>query len=387
MLVLHDVTYDSRVKREAKTLSQAGYRVKILDWAYPLDLGDGRAPQRESLNGIEVSRVRILTRGLPKTTFFRGVKYLEYIWSACRQAVRERADIYHAHDLNTLLPALIAAKINKTKIIYDSHELWTELYPRCAVVWQKRIWQAIEKWCINRVNKVIGINASIAAYMAQLYDVPMPAVVRNCCEYVELKNRENLLREALHIEDGTKIMLFIGGITLNKGIEEGIKAMSHIDGCVFVIMGFDHGFKERFRQLAREVGVEDKVKFASPVPPDQVIRWAASADIGLVCIRGKGLSYYYSIAQKLWECLMAELPVVVNDLPEMRQLVERYQVGLVIEQEMRPEAIAAVIERLINNEPLYRRLQKNTQQLRRECNWENEAVKLLEVYRGLDQQV
>ena len=386
MLVLHDVTYDSRVKREAKTLSQAGYKVKILDWAYPLDLGDGRTPQRETWNGIEVSRVRILTRGLPKNTFFRGIKYLEYIWSACRQALRQKADVYHAHDLNTLVPALIAARINKAKIVYDSHELWVELYPRCAVAWQKRLWQALEKWCIKRVDKVIGINVSIAAHMAQLYDVPMPAVVRNCCEYVEVERGENLLRETLHIENGHKIVLYIGGITVNKGIEEGIKALSYIDNCVFVIMGFDRGFKEQFRQLAREVGVEDRVKFAPPVPPDQVVRWAASADIGLVCIKGKGLSYYYSVAQKLWECLMAELPVVVNDLPEMRQLVEHYQVGLVIEQEMRPEAIAAAIKKLINDEQLYRRLQKNTQRLKRECNWENEAAKLLEVYRGLDRQ-
>ncbi|TEU22667.1 MAG: glycosyltransferase [Anaerolineales bacterium] len=387
MLVLHDITYDSRVKREAKTLSQAGYRVKILDWEYPRGSGDGQITQREGLNGVEVSRVRILTRDLPKNSFFRGIKYLEYIGSACLQAVRERADVYHAHDLNTLLPALIAARINKAKIVYDSHELWIELYPRCAVAWQKRVWQTLERWCIKRVDRVIGINASIAAYMAQLYDVPTPTVVRNCCEYVEVEKGENLLRETLHIENGTKIVLFIGGITANKGIEEGIKAMGHIDNCVFVIMGFDHGFREQFRQLARDVGVENRVKFAPPVPPDQVVRWAASADIGLVCIRGKGLSYYYSVAQKLWECLMAELPVVVNDLPEMRQLVEHYQVGLVIEQEMRPEAIAAAIRKLIGEERLYRRLQKNTQRLKRECNWENEAAKLLEVYRGLDQQV
>ena len=84
---------------------------------------------------------------------------------------------------------------------------------------------------------------------------------------------------------------------------------------------------------------------------------------------------------------MAELPVVVNDLPEMRQLVEHYQVGLVIEQEMRPEAIAAAIKKLINEEQLYHRLQKNTQRLKRECNWENEATKLLAVYRSLDQRV
>ena len=84
MLVLHDITYDSRVKREAKTLSQAGYKVKILEF------DDGRTPQNENLNGIEVSRIRILTKGLPKNTFFRGVKYLEYLWSACRQAGSRR---------------------------------------------------------------------------------------------------------------------------------------------------------------------------------------------------------------------------------------------------------------------------------------------------------
>lgn len=380
MFVLHDITYDSRVIREAKTLSQAGYKVKIFDF------GDDRTPQRESLNGIEVSRIRILTKGLPKNTFFRGVKYLEYLWSACRQAVRERADIYHAHDLNTLLPALITARINKAKIVYDSHELWPEQYPLCTTVWQKRFWQALENWCIKRVDQVISTNVSRAAYMAQLYDVPTPTVVRNCCEYVEIEKRENLLRETLHIEDGSKIVLFVGGITVNKGIEEGIKAMGHIDNCVFVIMGPDQGFKEQFQQLAKEVGVEDRMKFASPVLPDQVVRWAASADIGLVCFRGEGLSSYYCIPQKLWECLTAELPVVVNDLPEMRQLIEHYQVGLVIEQEMRPEAIAAAIKKLINEEQLYLRLQKNTRRLKRECNWENEAAKLLEIYRSLDRQ-
>jgi glycosyltransferase involved in cell wall biosynthesis len=377
MFVLHDIAYDSRVKREARTLSQAGYKVKILEF------GDSRPPQCEGLDGIAVSRIRILTKGLPKNTFFRGIKYLEYLWAACRQAVKERADIYHAHDLNSMLPALITARINKAKIVYDSHELWPEQYPLCTKVWQKRFWQAVEKWCIKRVDQVITTNVSRAAYMAQLYDVPTPTVVRNCCEYMEVKKRENLLRERLHIEDGNRIVLYTGGITVNKGIEEGIEAMSHIDNCVFVIMGRDRGFKESFQQLAREVGVEDRVKFAPPVPPDQVVRWAASADIGLVCIRGKGLSFYYSVAQKLWECLMAELPVVVNDLPEMRQLVEHYEVGLVIEQEMRPEAIAAAIRKLINEEQLYRHLQKNTRQLKRECNWENEAAKLLAVYRGL----
>jgi glycosyltransferase involved in cell wall biosynthesis len=377
MFVLHDIAYDSRVNREAKTLSQAGYEVKILEF------GHVRTSQPKSPTGIEVSRIRILTRGLPKNNFFRGIKYLEYIWAVCRQAIRERADIYHAHDLNTLLPALISARINKAKIVYDSHELWIERYPLCTIAWQKRFWQAIENWCIKRVDQVIITNVSRAAYMAQLYDVPTPTVVRNCCEYTEVKGKENLFQETLHIEDDSKIVLFIGSITLRKGIEEGIKAMGHLDNCVFVIMGRDHGFKESFQQLAREVGVEDRVKFAPPVPPDQVVRWAASADIGLVCIHGKGLSYYYSVAQKLWECLMAELPVVVNDLPEMRQLVEHYQVGLVIEREMRPEAIAAAIEKLTNEEQLYRRLQENTQRLKRECNWGNEAAKLLEVYRSL----
>lgn len=223
--------------------------------------------------------------------------------------------------------------------------------------------------------------------MAQLYDIPTPTIVRNCCEYTEVKRGENLLRETLRIEDGHKIVLYVGGIKADKGIEEGIKAMGYIDNCVFVIMGFDHGFKEQFRQLAEEVGVEDRIKFAPPVPPEQVVKWVASADIGLVCIQGKGLSFYYSVAQKLWECLMAELPVVVNDLPEMRQLVEHYQVGLVIEREMRPEAMAAAINKLIAEEQLYRRLQKNTQRLNRECNWETEAAKLVAVYQDLDQQV
>jgi glycosyltransferase involved in cell wall biosynthesis len=384
MLVLQDITYDSRVKREAKTLSQAGYRVKILDWEYPLDSSDGRTLQRESLNGVEVSRIRILTRGLPRNAFFRGIKYLEYLWAAFRQAVRERADIYHAHDLYPLVPAFLGAKLRRAKVIYDAHELWTEQARISNSV--ARVWRKIERFLLPRVDAVLTVNEALAKVLHVEYGAKKPVVVMNCQPHA---NPERTLKLAEFLKNkgiqGKRIVLYQGGLMPGRGLSQLVHAFEFLEEDIVLILMGDGTLKQELSVLVRQLGLGDRIAFHPLVLPDVLLTYTASADLGVVICENTCRNNYLCLPNKLFEYLAAGIPIVMCDFPELRKLLRKYEVGREFDPSS-PKSIASAIQFCLADPARYERMRANTQKAILEYNWENEAAKLLKVYRSLDQQ-
>jgi len=379
MFVLHDITYDSRVKREAKTFSQAGYKVKILDF------GDKRTSRSRNLNGIEVSRIRILTRGLPKNTFFRGVKYLEYLWSACRQAVRERADVYHAHDLYPLVPAFLGARLRGAKVIYDSHELWTEQAGISKSV--AKVWRKIERFLLPRVDAVLTVNEALAEVLHVEYGAKeKPVVVMNCQPHA---NPGRTLRLAEFLKNrgiqGKRIVLYQGALKPGRGLSQLVRAFEFLeDDIVLVLMG-DGALKQELSVLVRRLGLDTRVWFHPPVPPDVLLTYTASADLGVVIYENTCRNNYLCLPNKLFEYLAAGIPIAMCNFPELRKLLRKYEIGREFDPSS-PRSIASAIQFCLADPVRYEQMRVNTQKALLEYNWENEAAKLLEVYRSLDRQ-
>jgi glycosyltransferase involved in cell wall biosynthesis len=377
MFVLHDVTYDSRVKREAKALSQAGYKVKIFDF------GDGQAPQHKSLNGVEVSRIRIRTRNLlPKNTFFRGVKYLEYLWTACCQAVRERADVYHAHDLYPLVPAFLGARLRGAKVVYDAHELWTEQGGTSNLV--AKIWRKIECFLLPRVDAVLTVNEYIAEVLHVEYGAKeKPIVVMNCQPRANpgqtLELAEFLKHKGIQ---GKRIALYQGALKPGRGLSQLVRAFEFLeDDIVLVLMG-DGTLKQELSVLVRQLGLETRVWFHPLVLPDVLLAYTASADLGVVIYENICRNNYLCSPNKLFEYLAAGIPIAMCDFPVLRRLLQKYEVGRTFDPSS-PKSIASAIRFCLADPARYERMRVNTQQAMLQYNWENEAAKLLDVYRGL----
>jgi glycosyltransferase involved in cell wall biosynthesis len=377
MFVLHDVTYDSRVKREAKTLSQAGYKVKIFDF-------DGQAPQHESLNGVEVSRIRIRTRDLlPKNTFFRGVKYLEYLLSACRQAVRERADIYHAHDLYPLAPAFLGARLRGAKVVYDAHELWTEQGRMSNFV--ARIWRKIESFLLPRVDAALTVNEYIAEILHVEYGAKeKPVVVMNCQPYAASPGRTLKLVNFLRDRgiQGKRIVLHQGTLMPDRGLSQLVRAFEFLEDDIVLILMGDGALRQELSVLVRQLGLDTRVWFHPPVSPDVLLAYTASADLGVVIYENTCRNNYLCSPNKLFEYLAAGIPIVMCDFPVLRRLFQKYEVGRAFDPGS-PKSIASAIQFCLDDPARYERMCANTQQAMLEYNWENEAAKLLAVYRAL----
>ena len=116
----------------------------------------------------------------------------------------------------------------------------------------------------------------------------------------------------------------------------------------------------------------------SSVKPDEVVATLAQADIGLALITSEFLSYYYALPNKFFESISAGLPVLTSQNPDMKQLVEQYDIGLTCDPSD-SQAIAKTLQDLFIPET-YARFKENVEIARQELTWENEEKKLIAIY-------
>ena len=114
-----NIINDSRILREAGTLAEE-HEVHVLD----LSIYSGK--RRETYDGFQVESIRLVTKRLPKNLLFWVIKYIEYLLKVMARALALRADVYHAYNLDTLLPAWIAAKLRGSSVVYYARELYVE---------------------------------------------------------------------------------------------------------------------------------------------------------------------------------------------------------------------------------------------------------------------
>lgn len=427
---------DARVLKEARTLKQAGHDIRII-----ASRRDKSLKPYEDMNGLRVFRVKAgtdwldffrrlyfsrsdeiatnikegnSTEGLESTTpskrlsilpktFLRKLGtpvlqwlvgiyralyigyllYFLYFYRSFWVARRERADVYHAHDLMTMPVAWLLSRLHKAKLVYDSHELWLD---RNRVPKRSRLnrffIRQVEAYLIKRSDAVITVSEPIADELSKWYHIPRPKVIVNAPDYRPVE-RSNILREKIGIPVDEKIILYIGAIIFNRGLEELILSLRYLKGYCLVLMGYSlDDYSTELKKLTRKERLEDRVYFFGPVPHEEVTRYAASADLGAVPIKNACLSYYYCSPNKLFECVAAGLPVVGSNFPELKRVIEENQVGLTFDPES-PQDIARAIDCVLSDKNRYEEMRKNALEAAKIYNWQIESKKLVDVYERL----
>ena len=310
---------------------------------------------------------------------------MDYYMRCCRVADNQ-ADIYHANDLNTLPVAWWIARRHGAKLVYDSHELYLE---KNMLILSNRIGKfllaRLEAFLIRRTNAVITVNESIADELSRRYRVRTPTVVMNAPSRItrRINRNGNLLRGALNIKPDYRILLYIGLLTFNRGLEKMIESLRYLPHCYLVLMGYGtEAYKKRLWKVALRNGIESRVSFFGPVPPDDVIMYAAGADLGVAPIENSCLSYYYCSPNKVFEYINAGLAVVASDFPEMRRVINLHNIGCTFDPND-PGNIARAVNYVFEDAERWRKMKQNTFAASQCYNWENESEKLLNLYRTL----
>jgi glycosyltransferase involved in cell wall biosynthesis len=370
--VISDLEFDARVWKEARSLASSGRRVALIGPAFDIDV----ARHRRDPSGVEVLEVPMGWRQRKKSYLLRVTALLR-VWLA---VVRTDAAAYHAHDIHVVLPAWLASRLRRAKLVYDAHELWAEAY---GVGVRARIaaWGGarLERLMLRRADAVITTNHSRADALTKRYGRKDIVVLANV-PFLQ----EDLGPDGQAFPAGKRVVLYVGRISYEgRAFREAVHALPLLDSDVHLVMlGFGwEAARERIRGWAREVGVEERVHFLAPRPFDELIDAAAAATVGLVPIHGFPLSNRLGDTNKLHEYLMGGLPVAASDLPEIRRVVTMGDppVGELFDS-YSPESIARAIRTVIDDDRYPARRREARRLAIERFNWGIEERQLLELY-------
>jgi len=375
MLVTGDCTRDGRTLKEAKALTRRGLQVVVLAVKEP---NTARLEQR---NGIRIRRADVLLRRLPKWPLLLPAKLGEFALRTLAAGVAERADVYHAHALEPMVIAWAAARLVGARLVFDSRELTLDRMGYHGLPGPvRRLIAGYERAMARRADAVLDVTPERAALLSERCGIPTPPVVGN---YPEVRSPETtcLLRETLGLPEDTKIALYQGLFRPDRGLAELVEAMERVPEGLLVLMGFG-AYRSELERMVQSRGLSERVRFAAAAPPTETVRHAASADVGLVTLKNTCLNNYYAAPSKLYDYLMAGLPVIVSDFPGLRAIAEQ-GAGIAVDPES-PEEIAEALNRILSDDALRRAMARRARELAEtEYNWERASRVLLEVYDGL----
>lgn len=370
-LVLNNFKNDSRVLKESMSLQKAGYKVRVVA------LHEEPSDEYEIVQNITVHRIKLRTRSWSKHKLIQLIKYFEFAYKIVSRY--KNNDIFHCNDLNSLPIGVIIKKFfNKNaKIVYDAHEFEINDTPNESK-YKIKIKYYLEKFLIKYADKVITVSDSIANEYAKMYGIEKPTLVLNTPPYKEIK-KKNIFREALDIKENQTIFLYQGGLSRGRGIEILLEAFKTIESKNLAIVFMGYGPLEN---LIKEMSKEyENIYFHKAVTPEVLLDYTCSADFGILFYENSCLNHYYCSPNKIFEYLMAEIPVIVSNLYEMKRLVESNEVG-VVAQENTPQGLKKSILEAVKLDK--EKLKTNIQKLKTAYNWEEQEKVLLRVYEELN---
>ena len=120
----------------------------------------------------------------------------------------------------------------------------------------------------------------------------------------------------------------------------------------------------------------DQVYFLDKLTQGELPKVTTAADIGVALIENLSTSYYYALPNKLFEYIMAEVPVIVSNLPQMKAIIGKYDVGFAVDIDGSNELVTA-IKKLTEDNSLYESKKQNCRIASQELNWGKEVTILL----------
>lgn len=259
--------------------------------------------------------------------------------------------VVFAEDLYSLPIAYLFKKKFNSKIIYDSREIYSELASTRNKKIRQRILANIEKSYIPFVDTIIVTGGLDKEILLEKYPFSTIEIVYNYPS-----RPKNLIpidiRKILELPKNSIILVYQGMIFEGRGLELAIKSIKHLDNAHLVVLGRG-GYRTKLENLAKTLGVINRIHFLGEVQYSQLLNYTSGADIGLTLIEPISLSYKLALPNKLFEYCQAKIPIIATKLPAIERIFEKFKIGELVEPDISAENLSKVIINTYKNRDIY----------------------------------
>jgi glycosyltransferase involved in cell wall biosynthesis len=340
---------DRRVWHQARALLAAGWQAEIFPardletLAVPADLPRFDPPP-ESPGAMAGRRLRTRLYALATSLGLRFAGPLYQTLRAVFCPVAENTIARHqarlvageyrmllAHDLPVLPLCVTVAATTRARVLYDSHELYSEQSGLSARA--RRYWEQVEKTYIGRADFIVTVNQGIAEELARRYSLPrLPMVLPNVCSYRPLPDDRSALSRLYGLPPSRPLVLCQGGLMPGRGLETVVEAWECFPKTppLLVFLG-DGPMAAWIARRVRQRKLQDHVFVGRSVASDELLRYTACADLGLIPYapgtRVTCPNTRLSSPNRLFEYVMARVPILTWELPEIKRVMDEAGTG------------------------------------------------------------
>ncbi len=224
---------------------------------------------------------------------------------------------------------------------------------------------------------VVAISGGVAEDLAELgVDREKLVVEHDAFEASRFEGAPDraTARAELGLEGDEQVVVYTGGLLAWKGVDLLVAAARELPETRFVIAGGMDADVAALRQQA--VGASN-VRFDGFQPPERVVTYLAAADLGVVPNRSTpAISSRYTSPLKIFEAMAMGLPLVVSDLPSMRDVLAPEEAEFVPPDDA--AALAAGLRRLLADSNRRHELSARMAARAPDSTWDARARRLLE---------
>ncbi len=382
MLVATSVATDTRVLREASTLTQDGHQVHIIGRSVPEDFVPPHPVTCSSVGTSSVFRPEggpsLTGRRLPP--YLRAARWVllpqhrqsafgRWAAGAVEQGRSYDYDVVHAHDFTALEAGAQLADERGVPLIYDTHELW------CGRPREYRPTPLLDRREREREGKlgaraaaVITVGEGVAGALRARYGWNHIAVIRNTFPLVAEQDRPPVAAEPA-------ALVYAGRLAAYRELETIAAASEQIaqnPGLGITLKGpADPTWLAGFDPHAARI--------EQACLPPEVDAHLAAAGLVLVTHSDRWENHRLALPNKLFHAVRVGVPVVATDVGELGAIVRRYQLGTLY----RPGDADSLVEAVRAAVADYPALREHVLAAAPELSWERDGARLRQVYATL----
>ncbi|MEM1539446.1 MAG: glycosyltransferase family 4 protein [Candidatus Bathyarchaeia archaeon] len=362
----------------SRKLARENVEVHVVTCDFP------SAPQKESLDGVEVYRIDSYRN--PSPDFASWVYLMNMNMQKEAAAIVNSlggVDIFHAHDWLVATAGIGLKHIFRRPLIATIHS--TEIGRRNGLhsdyekmIHETEAWLTYEAWRVICCSNYMLSHVKWAFGLPEdkLIMIPNGVEVEEYDKYADVDLNSFRNRFALPEE---KIVLFVGRLVHEKGVHTLISAAPKILEQVnakFVIVGNGY-MKESLSTLVKNMGLDHKFLFTGFLDDETLRKLQKCADVSVVP------SLFEPFGIVALEAMAAKSPVVVSDTGGLSEIVEHDVTGVKVYPN-NAQSLAWGVTRVLLDEKYANMLRENAYKKVREVfNWEKISLQTKNIYKNV----